>query len=206
MEVAITILVGFSALLVNTLIDYLTGQKKYENDREVIQAIQDRIKDAQTKLDTNPESIRPAWDIAQNTLEDYMRQNIKQLDRIYSISLSSMRMGFALIFLSVVMSVFVPTNLSPALIGAVAGIITEFIAATFMVMYRSTVDQATIYLKTLEKINTVGMSMQVLDTVSKQVDNHEHRQDKLIDAKIAIAKTLLNLAEQVEVPPTTTAG
>ena len=44
----------------------------------------------------------------------------------------------------------------PPIIAAFSGIITEFIGATFLFIYRSTMQQATNYSKTLERINSVG--------------------------------------------------
>ncbi|MGZ3643806.1 MAG: TRADD-N-associated membrane domain-containing protein, partial [Ktedonobacteraceae bacterium] len=60
------------------------------------------------------------------------------------------------------------TVFTPALIGALAGIITEFIGATFLFIYRSTVQQAANYMKTLERINSVGMATKILDTISNK--------------------------------------
>jgi hypothetical protein len=50
--------------------------------------------------------------------------------------------------------------------GGITGIITEFIGATFLFVYRSTIQQAGTYMQTLESINSVGMAMQILDTIS----------------------------------------
>jgi hypothetical protein len=44
-------------------------------------------------------------------------------------------------------------------------VITEFIGATFLFIYRSTIQQASSYSRTLERINSVGMAMQILDTM-----------------------------------------
>ena len=50
-------------------------------------------------------------------------------------------------------------------IGAAAGIITEFIGATFMFIFRSTIAQANSFMSTLERINSVGMGVQILETI-----------------------------------------
>jgi hypothetical protein len=52
------------------------------------------------------------------------------------------------------------------LLSGVSGIITEFIGATFLFLYRSTIQQATNHIKTLERINSVGMAVKILDTIS----------------------------------------
>jgi nitrate reductase gamma subunit len=56
------------------------------------------------------------------------------------------------------------TQLAAIITGA-SGVITELIGATFLVLYRSTMQQANEYTRTLERINSIGMAMQVLDTI-----------------------------------------
>jgi hypothetical protein len=51
-----------------------------------------------------------------------------------------------------------------------AGVITEFIGATFLFIYRSAIQQAVDYSKSLERINSVGMAMQILDTMPNTPD------------------------------------
>ncbi len=52
-----------------------------------------------------------------------------------------------------------------AWIAAISGIITEFIGVTFMVIYRSTMAQANQYVEVLERMNMVGMAVQILDAI-----------------------------------------
>ena len=71
-----------------------------------------------------------------------------------------------------------------------SGIITEFIGVTFMAIYRSTLRQANAYMSVLERINAVGMAVQILDAIGNE-------EPKLKDATRAeVAKLLL----QVQVP------
>jgi hypothetical protein len=47
-------------------------------------------------------------------------------------------------------------------------IITQFIGVTFMVIYRSTMARANQFMEVLERINTVGMAVQVLDSIPEK--------------------------------------
>ena len=58
----------------------------------------------------------------------------------------------------------------------------EFIAATFLLIYRSTMEQAKDYVAMLERINAVGMSAQLLETLPD---------DKRDETQAEIAKSLL---------------
>ena len=62
-------------------------------------------------------------------------------------------------------------NITPAsLVAAISGIITQFIGATFMVIYRSTMAQANGFMTVLERINAVGMAVQILDSMPEGTD------------------------------------
>jgi len=76
-----------------------------------------------------------------------------------------MVVGFGIIIWGISQSIQSPTRVGPAIITTLAGVVTEFIGATFLFIYRSTVKQAMDYSRTLERINSVGMAMQILDTI-----------------------------------------
>jgi TRADD-N domain-containing protein len=60
---------------------------------------------------------------------------------------------------------FHPEVTPAAKVAALSGIITQFIGATFLVIHRSTMAQANEFMTVLERINTVGMAVQVLDSI-----------------------------------------
>ena len=156
-------------------------------DKELEQAIE-RAKE-------QPEKVKPAWDLARVRLELYFDRNLSQINYIFWLSVVVMIVGFGFILfgiqkaltpLSVIADVPQPSTISPAIVGGIAGIITEFIGATFLLIYRSTIQQAANYTKTLERINSVGMAMQILDTISTE---SKELQDK---TKAEIVKFLLS--------------
>jgi membrane associated rhomboid family serine protease len=73
-------------------------------------------------------------------------------------------MGFALIVCGVLTSFFQP-NAAPAAVAAASGVISEFIGVTFLAIHRSTMAQANKFMAVLERINTVGMAVQILDAI-----------------------------------------
>lgn len=80
-----------------------------------------------------------------------------------------------------------PNNNNVATIGVVAGIITNFIGATFMLVYRSTVREASRYSNSLNRINDVGIAMDILNTSVEHKDSPE-----ILAAKVEIAKRLVD--------------
>ena len=76
-----------------------------------------------------------------------------------------MIVGFIFVVAAVVMSLNKSILTPPAKVAGLSGVLTQFIGATFLVIYRSTMSQATQYMAILERINTVGMAVQVLDSI-----------------------------------------
>lgn len=74
-------------------------------------------------------------------------------------------------------------------IGIIAGIITNFIGATFLFLYQSTIKQASKYAQSLENINSVGMSMYILDSLNEL--ESDTSKEKIIEAKVTISKLLI---------------
>ncbi len=76
---------------------------------------------------------------------------------------------------------------SVGFIGVIAGIITNFIGATFMIIYRMTNQQAVRYSEALERINDVGMAMDILHSVKESPPSPE-----VLEAKVTIATKLID--------------
>lgn len=145
------------------------------NLEQQIEKNQQKIVEAESQLRENPESTKPAWDLARLTLEKYFDRNLTQVASIYDVSVRVLIAGFVVVLLGVVQGFWNPSQLGTAAITAGAGVLTEFIGATFLVIYRTALDQATRNLKTLERINSVGMAMQILETMPDKVDYYDLR-------------------------------
>lgn len=172
---------------------------KWQNE-EINQALQ-RVKD-------EPEKAKPAWDLARVKLEQYFDRNLSQINYIFWLSVIVMVVGFSFILFGISQTLIpIPkeigsniqeattqtNNITPALVGSIAGIITEFIGATFLFIYRSTIQQALTYTKTLERINSVGMAMQILDTISnKSIDLQDKTKAEIVKMVLSQASGLQN--------------
>jgi hypothetical protein len=122
------------------------------------------------RVEKEPEKAKPAWDLARVKLELYFDRNLSQINYIFWLSVLVMAAGFGFILYGI-RSAFVSgqtSAITPAVISGFAGVITEFIGATFLFLYRSTIQQAAGYTQTLERINSVGMAMQILDSISSE--------------------------------------
>lgn len=132
---------------------------------ELVRRSREQVAQAESRVEAQPEKAKPAWDLARTTLEAYFNRNLLQITSIFWLSVVVLIIGFVIIIWGISQSIQAPNTLASAAIAAISGIITEFVGATFLFIYRSTIEQAINYSKTLERINSVGMAMQILDTM-----------------------------------------
>lgn len=138
---------------------------------EKSESIQHRIAEAETKAEQAPDKAKFAWDVARVKLEAYFDRNLIQVNQIFWLAVIVMLVGFGFILWGIVLSISQPKITPTSLIAGVSGIITQFVGATFIAIYRSTMTQANQFMAVLERINTVGMAVQVLDSIPDE--NHE---------------------------------
>jgi hypothetical protein len=133
-------------------------------------------KEYEAKIQSQPDDTKVAWDLARVTLEKYFSRNLRQVAQIFYTSISVMLVGFGMIVFGAVLAIHqdetsgpqvVASNL-PSNLSVLSGIVTEFIGATFMVIYRSTLRQAEGYMAILERINAVGMAVQIVDSIKRE--------------------------------------
>ncbi|MBS1507716.1 MAG: hypothetical protein JSS79_13830 [Bacteroidetes bacterium] len=179
--IGIGVILFFSSLVALVVIGFIRNEEEKVN----YNAMMEKIKG---ELQASPNKVMPAWDMAQLTLEQYFKRNLRQINMIFITSVCVMVAGFILIGFGVLKAVNDPAKISTSLLTSSCGILTEFIGATFIFIYNSTIKQAMNYTESLEKINSVGMSIKILDNIES---NSADQMVKLNDAKIEIAKILL---------------
>lgn len=98
-----------------------------------------------------------------------------------------MLVGFGIICYGIVKAYEPNSNINASILTTAVGILVQLIGGTFLIIYKSTMRQAREYVNVLERINAVGMSVQILESISKE-------ETKLQDQTRAdIAKQLLEL-------------
>jgi hypothetical protein len=160
--VSLSLPIAALVAVIGSVVSIIKGfRDRYREIREA----KEKLEQAEERVEREPEKAKPAWDLARATLEAYFNKNLSQIASIFWLSVLVMVAGFAILLYGIWRSVQTPDVLGPATIASISGIITEFIGATFLFIYRSTIQQAINYSKTLERINSVGMAMQILDTM-----------------------------------------
>jgi hypothetical protein len=148
---------------------------------------EEKVERAEQRAQENPDQPTAAWDLARIKLESYLNRNLNQVRSIFWLTAAVMIVGFMLIAYGVKNAFENPELLQPALLSAISGILVNFIGATFLVLYKSTMEQAKEYVSILERINAVGMSVQVLEKLEGADNNLKHT------TTADLAKQLLSL-------------
>ena len=141
--------------------------------RQIEERTREKIDLAEKKVEREPDKAKPAWDLARVTLEAYFNRNLNQVTAIFWVSVVVMFVGFGIVIWGITQDLQSPSSPLVAVITGSSGIITEFIGATFLFIYKSTMRQALDYTKTLERINAVGMAMQILDTIPDEATSSD---------------------------------
>lgn len=124
-----------------------------------------KIETVEEQIRANPRETQLAWVLAQAKLENYLNRNLAQVRSIYWLTAMVMIIGFAFILYGVVRAFDAPDKLPVAIIAAVSGVLVSFIGGSFLLIYNSTTAQSRDYVSVLERINAVGMAVQILETI-----------------------------------------
>jgi hypothetical protein len=152
-----------------------------------IETTEKLINEQEKKVAENPHEPKLAWDLARSKLENYLDRNLTQLRSIFYLSAFASTMGFGLIIYGSIMVFQKESNLQASIVVAISGLVSNFIAATFLTSYKSTMEQAKDYVNVLERINAVGMSVQIIESI-----NDSHLQIKE-ETKAELSKKLIDL-------------
>ncbi|SRR5258706_8363657 len=163
--------------------------KALDENVDIISVSKRDIELARERVEQNPEKAKPAWDLATAKLESYLSANIKQINWIFTLSVIVLLVGFTFLMGAVFLALQKPEVITPPIVAGVGGVLTEFIGATFLVLYRSALEHSTNFIKSLDKTSSVGVAMQILDNI--YADTDEGTPLKIAEAKIEIAKLLL---------------
>lgn len=147
-----------------------------------------KLEQAEKNAREAPEKAKPAWDLARVTLEAYFNRNLTQVSAIFWLCAAVMVLGFGAMVWGIAQAMRSPDAFAPALLTAGSGVLTELIGATFLFVYKSTMAQAEHYTKTLERINAVGMAMQILDTLTDEANKADSLKDQ---TKAAVVRALM---------------
>jgi O-antigen/teichoic acid export membrane protein len=140
------------------------GVIAYQNYIEQ-EARKDKIEEVEQRVREHPEKPQLAWDLARAKLESYLDRNLSQVRSIYWLTLLVMFVGFGFVLYGLYHAFQSPDKLAVSIVASASGVLISFIGGSFLLIYRSILGQSKDYVAVLERINAVGMAVQVISNI-----------------------------------------
>lgn len=127
-----------------------------------------KIEQVEKRVREHPEKPQLAWDLARSKLESYLDRNLSQVKSIFWLTLLVMLVGFGFILYGLYHAFESPDKLPISIVASASGVLVSLIGGSFLIIYRSILAQSTEYVSVLERINAVGMAVQVISNISNE--------------------------------------
>ena len=151
-----------------------------EHEEQKIEEVEFRARD-------NPDRPEYAWDLARTKLERYLDRNLAHLHSIFWLTAIVMLCGFGLIIFGIYKAYSTPDGLPISIVSAASGVLVSFIGGSFLLVFRSILTQSASYVTVLERINAVGMAVQIASGIP---DAEEKMRS---ETTASLAKSLLSM-------------
>jgi hypothetical protein len=177
---SLSLTLGVAAMF---LVAGLTVYERVLDDRQ----FRRKIETIEQKVRENPRETQLAWELAQTKLESYLNRNLAQVRSIFWLTTLVMLVGFGFVLYGVLRAFDAPEKLPVAILSAASGVLISFIGGSFLLIFRSTMAQSKEYVAVLERINAVGMAVQIVEGIPEQGSELRYQTTALI------AKQLLGM-------------
>lgn len=136
-----------------------------------------------------PDKIKPTWEYGKIELMEQLEVTKKHIRVTFWCSIFAIIGGLFLIFK---ITIIQDLDRDISILGAIGGVIAEFIGGTLLLMYKSLISQLNENLKILERLNFVGIGIKILDTIES--DDKE----EVNSAKMKLAQQIIDKIQQVK--------
>lgn len=114
--------------------------------------------------------IQSAWEVSKATTDKYWQAARSQNAMIFGVSLIVSLFGFIVMSVGIIYAIAqqgvgIKAWSGPGGLATVAGMLTQFIGATFLLMYRSTVQQMGQFRIALQRLNDVAIACTVANAI-----------------------------------------
>jgi hypothetical protein len=146
-----------------------------QESRKLRRANEEKLNVVEQRVLDEPGKPQLAWDLARAKLENYLDRNLSQVSSILWLTYIVMVAGFSLILYGLYKSFDSSGSVTIAVVGSASGVIISFIGGSFLLIYKSIIEQSSNYVSILERINAVGMAVQVLSGIPDDQAELKHK-------------------------------
>lgn len=184
--VVVVVLGAVSGVLALGVVAYQSLEEQRAREQKVV-IVEERLRE-------HPEKPQLAWDLARTKLENYLDRNLSQVRSIYWLTLLVMACGFGFVMYGLFQASQNPEKLPVSIVASASGVLISFIGGSFLLIYRSILAQSKEYVTVLERINAVGMAVQVISSIPEASSELKHK------TTAELAKQLLGLYANPQTP------
>jgi hypothetical protein len=102
-------------------------------------------------------------------LENYLDRNLAQVRSIYWLTVFVMICGFGFVLYGLYYAFQSAEKLPVSIVASASGVLISFIGGSLLLIYRAVLAQSKEYVIVLERINAVGMAVQVIASIPDSV-------------------------------------
>ena len=125
------------------------------------------------------EKVQPALDIARGSLQKASARTSWQSGLLFALSAIAFTSGFGVMLTGAVHALDRLTETRAAILVTAAGLLTQVVAAIFLLVYRSTFPQMATFAAKLERVNSAGLAWYVIASMSEDTPSEKALKNEL---------------------------
>ena len=168
-DILLLLIIAASIVLVITICSFTNIFEKWHSQNDILDEISKRKQALEEKINAQEDKphIQDIIQLNLSQLNEYYTINKSQSKTAYRLSLLMILIGFLLIVNAVVIGFSDPSDTSIALISGIAGLLSEFIGATALSLYKESNSHVNEFMERLSYLQKVMLAIELIDRISE---------------------------------------
>ena len=168
-DILLVIIIVTSILLLLTICSFSSRLQERRSLSDTLDEITKRKQTLEEKIDAQKDNphVQDIIQLNLSQLNEYYTINKTQSKSAYKFSLIMIFVGFLLIVLAIILGFAIPSQISITLIVGIAGLLSEFIGATALNLYKESNKHVNEFLERLTYLQKVMLAVELVDRISE---------------------------------------
>lgn len=168
-DILLVIIIVTSILLLLTICSFSSRLQERRSLSDTLDEITKRKQTLEEKIDAQKDNphVQDIIQLNLSQLNEYYTINKTQSKSAYKFSLIMIFVGFLLIVLAIILGFAIPFQISITLIIGIAGLLSEFIGATALNLYKESNKHVNEFLERLTYLQKVMLAVELVDRISE---------------------------------------
>ena len=168
-DILLVIIIVTSILLLLTICSFSSRLQERRSLSDTLDEITKSKQTLEEKIDAQKDNphVQDIIQLNLSQLNEYYTINKTQSKSAYKFSLIMIFVGFLLIVLAIILGFAVPSQISITLIVGIAGLLSEFIGATALNLYKESNKHVNEFMERLTYLQKVMLAIELVDRISE---------------------------------------